>query len=89
MQSSDGFWYNVRVNMNIQLAAADIAVLGLYAALLLGVGLFMGRKVKNAGDFFSGGALFGTSKRERESREELFASLQLQLKTPTKKHDRV
>ena len=55
MQSSSGLWYNVHVSMNITLTTLDIAVLGVYAMLVVGVGLFMGRKVKNAGDFFSGG----------------------------------
>ncbi len=41
--------------MNIPLADLDIAVLGAYAVVLIGVGLVMGRKIKNAGDFFSGG----------------------------------
>ena len=41
--------------MNVQLSSLDIAVLGAYAVLLVGVGIVMGRKVKNAGDFFSGG----------------------------------
>lgn len=41
--------------MNVQLSSLDIAVLGAYAMLLVGVGIVMGRKVKNAGDFFSGG----------------------------------
>ena len=55
MQSSSDLWYNVHVSMNITLTTLDIAVLGVYAMLVVGVGLFMGRKVKNAGDFFSGG----------------------------------
>ena len=43
--------------MNIQtpLTTLDFAVIGAYVVLLLGVGLFMGRFVKGAGDFFSGG----------------------------------
>ena len=41
--------------MSIPLTTLDIAVLGVYAVLLIGVGLVMGKKVKNAGDFFSGG----------------------------------
>ncbi|MBQ3314326.1 MAG: sodium/solute symporter [Kiritimatiellae bacterium] len=41
--------------MNIPLTTLDIAVLGVYAVLLIGVGLVMGKKVRNAGDFFSGG----------------------------------
>ena len=41
--------------MNIPLTTLDIVVLGVYAVLLIGVGLVMGKKVKNAGDFFSGG----------------------------------
>ena len=39
----------------LPLSALDIAVVVLYFALVLGVGLFMGRFVKSAGDFFSGG----------------------------------
>ena len=50
-----GLWYTIHVNMSIPLTTLDIAVLGAYAVLLIGVGLVMGKKVKNAGDFFSGG----------------------------------
>ena len=55
MHISSELWYTFFVNMNISLTTLDIAVLGVYAVLLVGVGLVMGRKVKNAGDFFSGG----------------------------------
>ena len=37
------------------LSRLDFAVIAAYFAVVLGVGLFMGRFVKNAGDFFSGG----------------------------------
>ena len=37
------------------LSGLDFAVLGLYALVLIGAGLFMGRFVKSSGDFFSGG----------------------------------
>jgi SSS family transporter len=43
------------VNFNTPLTTLDFVVLGAYAALILGVGLFMGRFVKSSGDFFSGG----------------------------------
>ena len=55
MQSMGGLWYTIHVNMSIPLTTLDIAVLGAYAVLLIGVGLVMGKKVKNVGDFFSGG----------------------------------
>ena len=37
------------------LSGLDWAVIAAYFALTLSVGLFMGRFVKGAGDFFSGG----------------------------------
>ena len=37
------------------LSALDFAVIALYFAVVLGVGIFMGRFVRSAGDFFSGG----------------------------------
>lgn len=40
---------------NTPLSILDFAVIAVYFAVVLGVGLFMGRFVKNAGDFFSGG----------------------------------
>ena len=43
------------MNIKTPLTTLDFAVIGAYVALLLGAGLFMGRFVKGAGDFFSGG----------------------------------
>ena len=37
------------------LSCLDFAVIAAYFAVVMGVGLFMGRFVRNAGDFFSGG----------------------------------
>ena len=41
--------------MRTVLTAPDFAVIAAYFAVVLGAGLFMGRFVKNVGDFFSGG----------------------------------
>ena len=43
------------MNTASQLSALDFGVIVAYFAVVLGVGLFMGRFVKNSGDFFSGG----------------------------------
>ena len=43
------------MNNALQLNPLDVAVIVAYFVLTMGVGLAMGRKVKNAGDFFSGG----------------------------------
>ena len=40
---------------NTPLSTLDFVVIAAYFAVVLGVGLFMGRFVKSAGDFFSGG----------------------------------
>ena len=50
------FWYNHDVMKSaISLSCLDWTVVAAYFALTMSVGLFMGRFVKGAGDFFSGG----------------------------------
>ena len=36
----------------------DGAVLGIYFAAMMGIGLYQARKIKNTGDFFAGGRTF-------------------------------
>ena len=43
------------MNLATPLSALDFAVIAAYFAVVLGAGLFMGKFVRNAGDFFSGG----------------------------------
>lgn len=47
--------YYGQMKLATPLSTLDLAVIVAYFALVLGVGLFMGKFVKNAGDFFSGG----------------------------------
>ena len=44
------------------LKGLDFAVIAAYFAVTLAAGLFMGRFVKNAGDFFSGGIFTSCSR---------------------------
>ena len=43
------------MNSTFQLSVLDMAVIVAYFLITIGVGVAMGRKVKSAGDFFSGG----------------------------------
>ena len=43
------------MNSGFQLTTLDMVVIAAYFLVTIGVGVAMGRKVKNAGDFFSGG----------------------------------
>jgi SSS family transporter len=43
------------MEINTPLSSLDFLVLGVYVALILAAGMFMGRFVKSSGDFFSGG----------------------------------